>query len=163
MDKSVADKFIGSQFLLNISFIDSTLSWNVRLDNLTKKITRSIGIMYKIRPFVPNNILIKLNYALIYPRLLYAIQVWGSTFDKYINPLFILQKKVVRLISHVKIQDDNGNYIHSSLLFKDLRVLKIKDIFRNQIAVLVFDCLQGTSYQEYKHIKLKCASLCNKK
>ena len=107
--------------------LDSTLSWNVYLDNLTKKITRSIGIMYKIRPFVPNNILIKLYYALIYPHLLYAIQVWGSTFDKYINPLFILQKKVVRLISHVKIKD-NGNYNHSSLLFKDLRVLKIKDI-----------------------------------
>ena len=76
----------------------------------------------------------------------------GSTFDKYINPLFILQKKVVRLVSHVKIKDDNGNYNHSSLLFKDLRVLKIKDIFRNQIALLVFDCLQGTSYQEYKQV-----------
>ena len=134
--------------------LDSTLSWNVHLDNLTKKITRSIGIMYKIRPFVPNNILIKLYYALIYPHLLYAIQVWGSTFDKYINPLFILQKKVVRLISHVKIKDDNGNCNHSSLLFKDLRVLKIKDIFRNQIALLVFDCLQGTSYQEYKQVSI---------
>ena len=128
--------------------LDSTLPWNVHLDNLTKKITRSIGIMYKIRPFVPDNILIKLYYALIYP---HAIQVWGSTFDKYINPLFILQK-VVRLISHVKIKDDKGNYNHSSLLFKDLRVLKIKDIFRNQIALLVFDCLQGTSYQEYKQV-----------
>ena len=41
---------------------------------------------------------------------------------------------------------------HSSLLFKDLRVLIIKDIFRNQIALLVFDCLQGTSYQEYKQV-----------
>ena len=124
------------------------LSWNVHLNNLTKKITRSIGIMYKIRPFVPNNILIKLYYSLIYPHLLYAIQVWGSTFGKYINPLFILQKKVVRLISHVKIKDDN----QSSLLFKDLRVLKIKDIFRNHIALLMFDCLQGTSYQEYKQV-----------
>ena len=38
------------------------------------------------------------------------------------------------------------------MLFKDLRVLKIKDIFRNQIALLVFDCLQGTSYQEYKQV-----------
>ena len=32
--------------------LDFTLSWNVHLDNLSKKITRSIGIMYKIRPFV---------------------------------------------------------------------------------------------------------------
>ena len=80
------------------------------------------------------------------------MQVWGSTFDNYINPLFIIQKKVVRLISHVKIKDDNGNYNHSSLLFKDLRVLKIKDIFRNQIALLVFDCLQGTSNTKYQKI-----------
>ena len=95
--------------------LDSMLSWNVHLDNLTKKITRSIGIMYKIRPSVPNNILIKLYYALIYPHLLYAIQVWGSTFDKYINPVFILLKKVVRLISHIKIKDDNGNYNYKDL------------------------------------------------
>ena len=58
----------------------------------------------------------------------------------------------MRLISHVKIKYDNGNYNHSSLLFKDLRVLKIKDIFRNQIAILVFDCLQDTSNQEYKQV-----------
>ena len=46
---------------------------------------------------------------------------------------------------HVQIKDDNENYNHSSVLFKNFRVIKLKDIFRNQVPLLVFDCLQGTS------------------
>ena len=30
----------------------STFSWNFHIDDLTKKITRSIGVMYKIRPYM---------------------------------------------------------------------------------------------------------------
>ena len=41
------------KYIKYLGVLDSTLSWNVHLDNLIKKITRSIGIMYKIRPFVP--------------------------------------------------------------------------------------------------------------
>ena len=33
--------------------IDSTLSWKDQILNISKKISRSLGIMYKLRPFVP--------------------------------------------------------------------------------------------------------------
>ena len=33
--------------------IDSSLSWKHHILSLTKKISRSIGIMYKLRPFLP--------------------------------------------------------------------------------------------------------------
>ena len=32
-------------------FIDSTLSWKHQISNISKKISQSIGIMYKLRPF----------------------------------------------------------------------------------------------------------------
>ena len=32
--------------------IDATLSWNIHVTELSKKVARSIGILYKIRPFV---------------------------------------------------------------------------------------------------------------
>ena len=31
--------------------VDSSLSWKHHISNLTKKISRSIGVMYKLRPF----------------------------------------------------------------------------------------------------------------
>ena len=33
--------------------IDSTLSWKHHILNISKKISRAIGIMYKLRPFLP--------------------------------------------------------------------------------------------------------------
>ena len=79
--------------------IDSSLSWKTHNDNLVKKISRAIGIMYKIRYYVNHTILKNLYYSLIYPYLLYAIQVWGSAFAGHTQKIIILQKKVVRLIT----------------------------------------------------------------
>ena len=34
--------------------VDSSLSWKYQISSLTKKISRSIGVMYKLRPFFTN-------------------------------------------------------------------------------------------------------------
>ena len=40
--------------------------------------------------------------ALIYPHLLYAIPIWGSTYNTYLHKIVALQNKAVKLISRVK-------------------------------------------------------------
>ena len=39
--------------------VDSSLSWKYQISSLTKKISRSIGVMYKLRPFLPLNVMKK--------------------------------------------------------------------------------------------------------
>ena len=73
--------------------IDSGLTWKNQIDLISKKVARGIGVMYKIRSFVNPSILVTLYYSIIYPHLLYGIQVWGSACDSYVNRLLILQKK----------------------------------------------------------------------
>ena len=63
-----------------------------------KKVSRVTGLMYKIRNFVDNKTLEMIYYSLIYPHLLYAIPIWGNSDQAHIKPLFILQKKALRLI-----------------------------------------------------------------
>ena len=46
--------------------IDSTLSWKQHINELSKKIAVSLGIMYKLRPFVKTNILLNV-YLQHYP------------------------------------------------------------------------------------------------
>ena len=58
--------------------IDSTLSWKHHVSNISKKISRSIGIMYKLRPFLPLNVLKNVYYSLVYSHIVYSIEVWGS-------------------------------------------------------------------------------------
>ena len=46
--------------------IDSSLSWKHHILSLTKKISRSIGIMYKLRPFLPLKVMKNVYYSSIY-------------------------------------------------------------------------------------------------
>ena len=56
--------------------------------------------------------------------LQYGIVAWGQTFDAYIEPLFKLQKRAVRAISHQPF------LAHSLPIFKDLKLLRIVDILK---------------------------------
>ena len=78
--------------------IDSTLSWKDHITNLSKK--RSIGIMYKLRPFVNLKIMKNVYHALFYSHLVYGIEVWGSACDSHIGNINVLQKRVVRLMTY---------------------------------------------------------------
>ena len=52
---------------------DSNLNWKPYLHELSKKISRGIGVLSKIRYHVNRNILLQLYYSLIYPFLAYSI------------------------------------------------------------------------------------------
>ena len=54
--------------------MDSTLSWKFHISNISK-MSRSIGIMYKLRPFLPLKIMKNVYYSLIYPHIIYANEV----------------------------------------------------------------------------------------
>ena len=45
--------------------VDSTLTWNIHIDKISKTISRATGLLYKIRPFVTNKILKMLYYSLV--------------------------------------------------------------------------------------------------
>ena len=79
--------------------IDSTLTWNIHIDKISKTISRSIGLLYKIRPFVNNKILKMLYYSLVYPHLNYVTEAWGSADPTYLNRILILQKRIVRMLT----------------------------------------------------------------
>ena len=72
--------------------IDSTLRWKPHTDNLSKKIARAMGIMYKVRPFVNSRIMLNLYYSLVYPHLLYGIEVWGSSFEYNLNRIYVTEQ-----------------------------------------------------------------------
>ena len=63
------------------------------LTELSRKLSRSVGIFYKLRHFVPKETLKTVYYSLFYPFLSYGIAVWGATHEKYLKPVFISKKK----------------------------------------------------------------------
>ena len=112
--KAIAEKKIVKYLGI---MIDSGLTWQAHIDNLSKKISRSIGLLYKIRPFVNKHIMKMLYYSLVFSHLTYAIEIWGSADKTHLNRLLILQKRAVRLLSHLDKRLEDYSLTPSDPLF----------------------------------------------
>ena len=96
---------------------------------MSLKISKTIGILYRLKTIYPQLVLQTLYNTLILPYFNYCILVWGATINEG-NPLHLLPKKALRLIS-------NSNYIvHTEPICKNLCLLKLTDMF--SIAVWKF-------------------------
>lgn len=112
--------------------IDCHLNWKKHAHEVSKKISRGIGILSKLRHFVTNDILTQLYYSLVYPFLTYGLIVWGNTYTTTLKPIVILQKKAVRIITFSKRD------AHSSPLFSQLGLIKFMDLVSIQTALFMF-------------------------
>ena len=53
--------------------IDSKLNFQQHLNQVENKVSRAVGIMFKLKSVLPQEALLKLYYALVHPYLLYGI------------------------------------------------------------------------------------------
>ena len=87
--------------------------------------------MYKLRPFLPLKVMKNVYYSLIYSHIIYAIEVWGSTFKTELNKILILQKRALRLMAP-------GPLYPSDPIFSKLNMFKVSDIHKYQVLKFVF-------------------------
>ena len=124
--------------------IDSKLTFKFHIDELNKKISRAIGVLYKLRPHVTQKILSNVYYAIIYPFLLYGILIWGNACKTRLIPIHILQKKFVRMAT---LNDGYpavpGPLVHTPPLFYNLRLLTVYEIFKLQLGKLIYESINN--------------------
>ena len=63
---------------------------------------------------------------------MFLCSVWGSTYQSNLKRIFLLQKKLVRIISKASFD------AHTGPLFQDLQILKFHDIYQYHTGKLVF-------------------------
>jgi hypothetical protein len=117
--------------------IDSTLSWDRHISNVKGKIARGLGVISKARKSLNSQSLITLYFSIIYPYLIYCVEVWGNAAAVYINSLFRLQKKVLKVIKSVPIR------YSSKLLFDEMKLLTVKEIHLHCSLMFIFKFLKG--------------------
>ena len=82
--------------------------------------------------------------SLIYSYLNYCNVIWGGAYNIVLQPLYILQKKAIRLIS-------NSHYLeHTAPLFKSMELLNIYQIFKFNCLLLVHKCTKNNYFLEFK-------------
>ena len=112
--------------------IDSHLTWNQHVTNISIAIAKGIGILYKVKNYLLEHSLLMIYNTLILPYLNYCNIVWGNCHKTKLNQIMLLQKKAVRICT-------NSTYLsHTNPLFHKLKVFKIHDINTLQIALFMF-------------------------
>ena len=112
-------------------FIDEHLKWDAQLQHINNKITKNIGILFKLRHYVPISTLKQLYYTLIYPYLTYGLMSWGTAYQTKLNKIKVSQNNCIRCIFFANKRESPTPY------FTLLEILKLENIFKLKIGALV--------------------------
>ena len=104
--------------------MNSSLTWDDHLKMIRRKISKSIGIITKIRRNVPDSTLIMLYHTLVQPYLEYCNFIWATDSSSSIAlvSLFCKQKRAIRVISFSKWN------AHTLPIFDKYRILTLYGI-----------------------------------
>ena len=113
--------------------MDTRLNWKAHIHELSKKLSQSLGMLYKIRKSCNQQVLLSLYHAIFNSHMTFGLPIWGNTTENYLQRIFVLQEKAIRAISFSVFND------HSAPIFKNLNILKLKDQYNYQLASLLWD------------------------
>ena len=111
-------------------YIDCNLNWNMHINTLCKRLSRSVGILNRLRNIVPTKILFTLYNTLFLSHVNYCNAVWGNTYQTKLQPILTLQKRAIRICTNSSFR------AHSKPLFLSLNCLNIYQL--NKFNILVF-------------------------
>ena len=110
--------------LINFPFlgliINDKLDWSHHVSNLSKSAARGIGVMKRLKPYIPKSALRNVYFGLVHSHLQYQILNWGYKSDTVEK----LQKRAVRILA-------SEHYLaHAEPLMKNEKILKITDMHK---------------------------------
>ena len=117
--------------------LDNKLSWKYHIAELSKKLSRAVGMLYKIRQFCPTSVLRSLYFSLFNSHLSYGLVVWGNAKRTLINKVKSLQKRALRALRCIDFLNDGQddiNHIHHNL-----KILNVDHQLQVQLSSLMWD------------------------
>ena len=132
VDKCVLNKVTSIKYLGVI--IDHKLNWIEHIAYVKQnKISKCIGILYKATFFLEKRGLLNLYYSYI----IYCIEIWSCAAKSHMNPLYLTQKKIIRIITF-------SHYVsHTQPLFQDLSILPLEKLVLYRIALIMYTISNG--------------------
>ena len=79
-------------------YLDTHLSWQFHINELTTKLCRANEMLAKVRHYVTHQTLIMIYYGIFSSHMSYGCQIWGQNANTHIKKISILQNKALRII-----------------------------------------------------------------
>ena len=118
--------------------LSSDLSWNKHVNIVANKISKSIGIIAKVRHLLPTSLTCMLYRTLVEPYINYCNLVWASQHKREnLEKKLKIQKRFCRIITFSTF------HAHSQPLFKQLALMTVYDIFKYQYDMFMYKCVNS--------------------
>ncbi len=131
---------------------DNKLNWKQHIQHVNMKISKGIGILAKLRHFLPSSTLRNLYHAFIAPHITYALTTWGSALKSHLDKLCRNLKKAVRVICFEK------STASSKPLFSQLGILNFEDSYTLECAKFMSDIENNNQPQLFCNLFQKTTS-----
>ena len=135
INKTSVTKFLGIHLDKKLNFVN-------HITEMSMKVAKSIGLLYKLNRFLPETILKTVYTSLIHPYLSYGIEVWYGTYQNNTSKIFVLRKKAIRAINTLQYNE------HTNAYFKCNKVLKLSDQYKLQVSNYIFQLLHSNIDEE---------------
>ena len=159
----------------NIKFLgivlDEHLTWAPHVEYLNNKLKSCIGAIKCIKKSIPNSQYLNIYHTLFASHLTYGISVWGGISQTALDPLFITQKRCIRMLfgkeksfdhpdfyntcARIKTYSEhtNPNYEkeNTKVLFSENELLTVHNMYNYHIIIELFNILKfKRPYSLYK-------------
>ena len=91
IERTASLKFLGIM-------VDEHLTFKNHVRYISNKLSRSVGILNKLKFFLPFEALKSIYSAFILPYLNYAIEIWYAGYQNITERIFVLKKKPSELL-----------------------------------------------------------------
>ena len=81
----------------NTSVFWLIVTWRYHIDYISSKISKGVGIIDRLRHFVPTSTLLEIYRSLIEPYISYGLIAWEQAANLILNKILILQKRALRV------------------------------------------------------------------
>ena len=119
--------------------LDNKLNWKPHICELSKKLGRAVGLVYKVRKLFSPSALRSLYFSLFNSHLSYGLVVWGNASSKDIDKIKSLQRRAIKAVRTIP-----GFFDTEPILF-DLKFLNFEDQYKLQLSTLMWDYDHGTN------------------
>ena len=118
---------------------DNQMIWLDHINHVSANISKRCGVLNRVKYNLPNCTLKMLAEAMIIPNFDYCSPVWSNCNNELKTRLQKHQNKLARIILSADIRTPINNMMTS------LNWLKLDDRWTNQMLIMIFKCLNGTS------------------
>ena len=113
--------------------IDDKLNWKAHIQHLKSKLSKALGLLFRVRRYLTKRSLLLLFHSLFNSHLQYGILCWARCSKTAMQPLINLFNKVIKCINFKDFQNEDV----LELMHKD-KILHINELFKLELAKFMF-------------------------